>query len=73
VRTLAWLVAQFRVVDIETSAGLDPSNAAAFPTGVSFVSAGSLTGTMTPLCRNKPRPSSANVGVGRGLSACLGT
>ena len=61
-------VAQFRVVDIEASAGLDPNNAAAFPTGLTFTGAGRFTGTMTPLCRNQPMPGRAP--TGRGLSPC---
>jgi hypothetical protein len=60
-------VVQFRVVDIEASAGLDPSNGAAFPTGLTFTAAGTFTGTMTPLCRSTPIPDRAN---GRGLSPC---
>ena len=43
-------VSSFRVGGIEASANLDPSNALAFVTFVSFVSGdGSFTGTMTPL------------------------
>jgi hypothetical protein len=64
-------VAQFRVADIEASAGLDPSNAAAFPTGLTFTAAGTFTGTMTPLCRSTPLPHQANAPIGRGLSPCL--
>ena len=64
-------VAQFRVADIEASAGLDPSNAAAFPTGLTFTTAGTFTGTMTPLCRSTPLPDHAKSPVGRGLSPCL--
>jgi len=61
-------VAQFRVVDIEASAELDPNNAAAFPTGLRFTVAGMFTGTMTPLCSSKSAPANAR---GRGLSPCL--
>jgi hypothetical protein len=64
-------VAQFRVADIEASAGLDPNNAAAFPTGLTFTAAGTFTGTMTPLCRSNPLPDKAKPPVGRGLSPCL--
>ena len=42
-------VNRFRVLGIETDAGLDPANATAFITGLSFASAGSFTGTMTPI------------------------
>jgi hypothetical protein len=40
-------VARFRVLGIEP--GLDPNNPTAFVTGLTFVSAGEFTGTMTPL------------------------
>jgi CHRD domain/PEP-CTERM motif len=39
----------FRVLGIETSAGLDPDNVTAFITGLTFVSNGDFTGTMTPI------------------------
>lgn len=42
-------VDRFRIRGIETSAGLDPDNATAFITGLTFVTAGQFTGTMTPL------------------------
>jgi len=42
-------VDRFSIRGIETSAGLDPENVTAFITGLTFVSAGSFTGTMTPL------------------------
>ena len=42
-------VNRFRVLGIEAGAGLDPNNATAFITGVTFVSAGQFTGTMTPI------------------------
>ena len=42
-------VAAFRVTCIETDAALDPNNVTAFITGLTFVNAGSFTGTMTPL------------------------
>ncbi len=58
-------VDRFRVLGIEVGAGLDPNNATAFITGLTFVSAGQFTGTMTPiiaeaLCSNlgdDPKPS----------------
>jgi hypothetical protein len=37
------------VTGIETSAGLDPNDVTAFITGLTFVSNGSFTGTMTPI------------------------
>jgi hypothetical protein len=42
-------VSAFRVLGIETSAGLDPNNVTAFITGLTFVAAGEFTGTMTPI------------------------
>lgn len=42
-------VSKFRVMGIETSAGLDPLNTTAFITGVSFTDAGRFTGTQTPI------------------------
>lgn len=42
-------VSAFRVSDIETSAGLDPADATAFITGLTFAANGAFTGTMTPI------------------------
>jgi hypothetical protein len=42
-------VSTFSVRGIEESAGLDPNNVTAFVTGLTFVSEGAFTGTMTPL------------------------
>jgi hypothetical protein len=42
-------VSTFTVTGINPSAALDPSNGGAFVTGLTFVSAGSFTGTMTPI------------------------
>jgi hypothetical protein len=42
-------VSAFRVTGIEASAGLDPTNPEAFATGLTFVSEGQFTGTMTPI------------------------
>lgn len=49
-------VSAFRVSDIETSAGLDPADATAFITGLSFTANGSFTGTMTPITVFVPVP-----------------
>ena len=46
-------VDRFRIVGIEASVGLDPNNATAFPTALTFVSDGSFTGTMTPMVPNQ--------------------
>jgi PEP-CTERM motif len=46
----------FRVLGIETSAGLDPNDPTAFVTGLSFTGAGQFTGTMTPFTAEAPAP-----------------
>ena len=56
-------VEAFRVSCIEVAAGLDPADAEAFPTEVTFVAAGTFTGTMRPFTRS----SSA-----RGAGGCRG-
>jgi hypothetical protein len=47
-------VSAFTVLGIELSAELDPNDVNAFVTGLTFVSAGSFTGTMTPLTQQVP-------------------
>lgn len=47
-------VSEFTVTGIEASAGLDPSNTSAFVTGLTFVSTGQFTGTMTPIVEQVP-------------------
>lgn len=42
-------VSAFKVRGIETAAALDPNDTNAFITGLSFISAGNFTGTMTPV------------------------
>jgi uncharacterized membrane protein len=42
-------IGAFEVTGIETSAGLDPANAQAFPTGLTFIGSGDFTGTMAPI------------------------
>ena len=42
-------VDRFRVLGIETSAGLNPSSTTAFVTGLTFNGAGQFTGTQTPI------------------------
>jgi PEP-CTERM motif len=46
----------FDVTGIERSAMLDPQNVTAFITGLTFVSPGNFTGTMTPLLAPTPEP-----------------
>ncbi len=64
-------VAHFRVADIEASASLSPNNPAAFPTGLTFMSAGTFTGTMTPLCAGASLAAQAKAPIGRPLVPCL--
>ncbi len=45
-------VSRFRVTDIETSAGLNPSSTTAFITGLTFAGSGNFTGTQTPIVVN---------------------
>jgi len=52
-------VSAFDVTDIEESAGLDPFNATAFVTGLTFTRAGQFTGTMEPIVAAIPVPASA--------------
>lgn len=47
-------VDRFRVLGIETGAGLDPRNTTAFITGLSFAGAGFFTGTQTPITVDVP-------------------
>lgn len=52
-------VSAFDVGDIEESAGLDPFNATAFVTGLTFTGAGRFTGTMEPVVAAIPLPTGA--------------
>ena len=57
-------VSEFKVTGIESSAGLDPADTSAFVTGLTFVSPGSFTGTMTPITEDVsavPEPASGAV------------
>ena len=45
-------VSEFTVTGIDPSADLDPADTSAFVTGLTFVSDGSFTGTMTPITEN---------------------
>lgn len=47
-------VDRFRVLGIETSAGLDPDDATAFVTSLTFVGDGQFTGTQTPITLDVP-------------------
>jgi hypothetical protein len=46
-------VTDFTVTCIETDAMLDPANPQAFPTELTFVGAGTFTGTMKPIARKR--------------------
>lgn len=52
-------VSAFDVGGIEESAGLDPFDATAFITGLTFIGAGSFTGTMEPVVAAIPVPAGA--------------
>jgi hypothetical protein len=66
-------VDRFRILGIETSAGLDPSNVTAFITGFEFATAGRFTGTMTPITQLVPEAAvplpTTLVLLGAGLAA----
>ncbi len=47
-------VSEFEITGIDSGAGLDPTNITAFVTGLTFVSAGSFTGTMQPIVEDVP-------------------
>ncbi len=50
-------VDRFRILGIETSAGLDPNDPLAFITGLTFVSPGTVNMDMNPITQNVPGPS----------------
>jgi PEP-CTERM motif len=62
-------VSEFEVTGIDPSADLDPADTSAFVTGLTFVSPGSFTGTMTPITEDvtaAPEPGSLSL-LGSGL------
>jgi hypothetical protein len=69
-------VDRFRILGIETSALLDPFSAVAFITGLTFVSEGTFSGTMTPLTEfvsDVPIPAALPLfATGLGLMGLLG-
>lgn len=60
-------VDRFRILGIETSAMLDPNNATAFITGLTFNGGGQFTGTMTPITIYVPEPATIIL-LGLGLA-----
>ena len=56
-------VDRFRITDIETSAGLDPADATAFVTSVTFTGAGQFTGTQTPITVDVAQVPEAPIGA----------
>lgn len=66
-------VSKFRVLGIETSAGLDPANTTAFVTGLTFTGSGSFTGTQTPITVTVavPEPSTLSL-LALSLAAAFG-
>lgn len=65
-------VDRFRVLGIEASAGLDPTDTTAFITTLTFAGSGRFTGTMTPLTASVPEPGTlALLGLGLATLAAL--
>ncbi len=59
-------VSTFTVTGVNVADDLNPANATAFVTGLTFVSSGSFTGTQTPIVVSEPGPTagSASITVG---------
>lgn len=65
-------VRRFRILGIEASAGLDPTNPTAFVTGLTFVSGGqAVTVTMTPITFDTTPPQPPPIGVPEPASILL--
>jgi hypothetical protein len=56
-------VNEFEVLGIDPDLGLDPSDAAAFITNLTFVGDGTFTGTMTPVTENAVVPEPASIAL----------
>lgn len=56
-------VSEFEVLGIDPSLGLDPDNATAFITALTFEGAGNFTGTMTPVTTEVSAPEPASLTV----------
>jgi hypothetical protein len=63
-------VSRFRIMGIDPAANLDPANPTAFVTGLTFVSAGTVTMTQTPVTTSVPEPS-AMLLLGAGMVGLL--
>lgn len=63
-------VDRFRILGIETGAGLDPSDPVAFITRLTFAGDGRFTGTMTPITAQVPEPATPAL-IGMALLATL--
>jgi hypothetical protein len=61
-------VDRFRILGIETAAMLDPNNATAFVTGLTFTDDGLFTGTMTPITTFVPLPATLGLLLLGGLA-----
>jgi uncharacterized protein (TIGR03382 family) len=67
-------VSRFRVLGIETSAGLNPNSTTAFITGLTFVGSGLFTGTQTPISVDLKVPAPPTLALaGLALLAALRT
>ncbi len=64
-------ISEFEVLGIDPDLGLDPTNPTAFITGLAFESAGSFTGTMTPVTADVDEPASLMLVTSGLIGLCL--
>jgi hypothetical protein len=62
----------FRILGIEDSLGIDPNDVTAFITGLTFISDGRFTGSMTPIINQSVPEPAAVLLLGSGLIAIAG-